>query len=209
MNYKAIETIHSGFRFRSRLEARWAIFFETLGVDYRYEPEGFELEDGIRYLPDFYLPQKLHWIEIKPELPSPEEKEKAIRLCLTTKLGTTIFYGDIWTDITGINFTYLPEKLRENLLADRRTKSSDVTWISSDECMTDGDADHPPAFINIRLSFIVRQCVWGECDSCHEVGLTNKGNPLHRSQEDCNQSQGPTNHSTLIEAFTAARQARF
>lgn len=50
---KAIETIYNGYRFRSRLEARWAVFFDALGVDYEYEPEGFDLGDGIYYLPDF------------------------------------------------------------------------------------------------------------------------------------------------------------
>lgn len=52
---KPIETPYNGYRFRSRLEARWAVFFDTLGVEYEYEPEGFELGGGIRYLPDFRL----------------------------------------------------------------------------------------------------------------------------------------------------------
>lgn len=50
---KPIETHYNGYRFRSRLEARWAVFFDSLGVEYEYEPEGFELDDGTRYLPDF------------------------------------------------------------------------------------------------------------------------------------------------------------
>ena len=50
---KAIETYYNGYRFRSRLEARWAVFFDALGVDYEYEPEGFKLQDGECYLPDF------------------------------------------------------------------------------------------------------------------------------------------------------------
>lgn len=53
---KAIETEYNGYRFRSRLEARWAVFFDALGVKYQYEMEGFEFEDGTRYLPDFWLP---------------------------------------------------------------------------------------------------------------------------------------------------------
>ena len=43
---KAIETEYNGYRFRSRLEARWAVFFDAMGIKYEYEPEGFELEDG-------------------------------------------------------------------------------------------------------------------------------------------------------------------
>lgn len=64
MTIKAIETRYAGCRFRSRLEARWAVFFDALGIEWDYEPEGFELESG-RYLPDFLLPDCGTWIEVK------------------------------------------------------------------------------------------------------------------------------------------------
>lgn len=69
---KAIETRYKGYRFRSRLEARWAVFFDALGIKWEYEPEGFVSDDGGMYLPDFYLPDvylrsyKGVYIEIKP-----------------------------------------------------------------------------------------------------------------------------------------------
>jgi hypothetical protein len=65
---KAIETRYNGHRFRSRLEARWAVFFDWLEVEWEYEPEGFELNNGTKYLPDFYLPKFEGgcWVEIKP-----------------------------------------------------------------------------------------------------------------------------------------------
>ena len=52
---RAIETSYDGCRFRSRLEARWAVFFNAAGIEWQYEPEGFILEDGSWYLPDFYI----------------------------------------------------------------------------------------------------------------------------------------------------------
>ena len=55
MNLKPIETVYKGYRFRSRLEARWAVFFDACGVDWEYEPEGFDLGGGLMYLPDFLL----------------------------------------------------------------------------------------------------------------------------------------------------------
>lgn len=54
MTIKAIETSYKGYRFRSRLEARWAVFFDALGASWEYEPEGFETAAGW-YLPDFRL----------------------------------------------------------------------------------------------------------------------------------------------------------
>lgn len=64
---KAIETRYKGYRFRSRLEARWAVFFDTLGIRWEYEPEGYQLANGTYYLPDFWLPELAALIEIKPD----------------------------------------------------------------------------------------------------------------------------------------------
>lgn len=55
MDIKPLETTYNGYRFRSRLEARWAVFFDALGVKYEYEPEGYKLPDGSCYLPDFLI----------------------------------------------------------------------------------------------------------------------------------------------------------
>lgn len=52
---RAIETTYAGCRFRSRLEARWAVVFDHLGIRWQYEPEGLDI-DGVQYLPDFLLP---------------------------------------------------------------------------------------------------------------------------------------------------------
>ena len=52
-NIRAIETVYNGYKFRSRLEAKWAVFFDAVGIKYQYEIEGYEMDD-IRYLPDFY-----------------------------------------------------------------------------------------------------------------------------------------------------------
>ena len=78
MDIRPIETIYKGYRFRSRLEARWAVFFDTAGIEYQYEPEGYVLPDGSMYLPDFYLPnvggrahnmdKKGLYVEVKGEL---------------------------------------------------------------------------------------------------------------------------------------------
>ena len=54
---KAIETRYAGHRFRSRLEARWAVFFDTLGVSWQYEHEGYQTSAGW-YLPDFRISPK-------------------------------------------------------------------------------------------------------------------------------------------------------
>ena len=62
---KVIETKYKGYLFRSRLEARWAVFFDACGIRWEYEPEGIILSDGSWYLPDFYLPDFYCYFEVK------------------------------------------------------------------------------------------------------------------------------------------------
>ena len=117
MDIKPIETIYNGYRFRSRLEARWAVFFDEAGIEYEYEPEGFVLEDGIRYLPDFFLPQLKAYVEIKrknlneDELADAEykcswlqvlQKDCVVLLCNgdPVDMDITAFY-DYWNEMLG------------------------------------------------------------------------------------------------------------
>ena len=65
---KPIETRYHGYRFRSRLEARWAVFFDELRIPWEYELEGFDVGNGLQYLPDFFLPDYDLFVEIKPSL---------------------------------------------------------------------------------------------------------------------------------------------
>jgi hypothetical protein len=81
---KAISTMYKGYNFRSRLEARWAVYFDSIGLMWDYESEGYELENGSWYLPDFYIPE-FGWIEIKHGKPSVEEIKKAKLLSKSNK----------------------------------------------------------------------------------------------------------------------------
>lgn len=63
---KAIETEYSGVLFRSRLEARWAILFDAMELQWYYEPDCFELKSGKKYTPDFYISEYEVYVEIKP-----------------------------------------------------------------------------------------------------------------------------------------------
>jgi hypothetical protein len=105
---KAIETIYNGNKFRSRLEARWAVFFSNLNIDYLYELEGFDL-NGDWYLPEFFIPSWNCWIEIKPDKPVLYDTENKIniekreyRLCQLlakeSKKAVLLIGGDPWID---------------------------------------------------------------------------------------------------------------
>ena len=51
---QAIPTSYRGYRFRSRLEARWAVFYDLIGVQWSYEADPISV-GGEPYLPDFII----------------------------------------------------------------------------------------------------------------------------------------------------------
>jgi hypothetical protein len=105
---KAIETKYKGYRFRSRLEARWAVFFDALKLAWDYEPEGYELptkkwmtddpkDPGIevvhRYLPDFYIRDCEMFVEIKGSTPTPDEFGKCSELAQQSGKAVLVCWG--------------------------------------------------------------------------------------------------------------------
>ncbi len=130
----AKETVYSGTQFRSRIEARWAVFFDALEVEWVYELQHYDfgvkyhwedwefkeyldeelsdcwdyedrdevIRDAYRerysrrmYLPDFWLPDFEHWVEIKGKEPTWEEQTKARQLVRKTSMPITILWGNI------------------------------------------------------------------------------------------------------------------
>tara|TARA_R100001443_G_scaffold65698_2_gene74923 strand:- start:920 stop:1465 length:546 start_codon:yes stop_codon:yes gene_type:complete len=74
---KSIETYYKGYLCRSRTEARWLVAFDKAGIQYEYEPEGFDLALVGKYLPDFYLPQVDMYAEVKGKKFTLKELKKA------------------------------------------------------------------------------------------------------------------------------------
>lgn len=96
---KPIETRYNGYRFRSRLEARWAVFFDTCGLKWEYEHEGFDLDALGWYLPDFMMlhnPGRGPIVEIKPTEPTLEEQEKLSTACAFARNGAGAYGALIW-----------------------------------------------------------------------------------------------------------------
>lgn len=96
---QVIPTFYRGIIYRSRTEARWAAFFDTLGINVEYEPEGFVL-DGTPYLPDFYVREWDYFVEIKGADPTPEEQEKCRRLATESGKFVIIMVGPPGSGIT-------------------------------------------------------------------------------------------------------------
>lgn len=176
---KAIETEYNGYRFRSRLEARWAVFFDALGIRYEYEPEGFELSDGTLYLPDFYLPDSKSWFEVKGEM----DPDSAHKIDLFIKEGNymTIGYPDF--EFNSMNYWW-PEGPFDFV-------GSESSWLC--ECNHCGKK----YFIGNVGSWACPCC--GAYDGDGHFSILGEGDPKHLYY----------NSGEFERAINAAKRARF
>ena len=211
MEIKPIETIYNGYRFRSRLEARWAVFFDAAGIEYQYEPEGFEVNfDGkiYRYLPDFYLPQFDKYVEVKPNMEKLLEDGEKLSVMIDWTLSPIsrglIILGQI--PYYEINRYELPcfNYLEWNYSVEHRAVSfvlyNNCEWVLWEYCSF-GHVD-APYFPEIPQCYSKNLYSFDTPYKTHDV----KGKSLifelsGFTIEDTNRK--------LISAFTKARQARF
>ena len=193
-----IETEWNGYRFRSRLEARWAVFFDTLGIPYEYEVQGYRI-DGVSYLPDFWLPKQDCWFEVKPEYPGDAYRQMLKRLAmLSGKCVVIATQGDFRPVHTAFDpecgpyGPFLGAKLATLLNAYPEDFEGD--FDSWDECLmcSPDEPNAPPFFAPFYAPF--RLPIWGE-----------HNRRFHPNTE--HHASGDTPH--LREAYRAARQARF
>lgn len=129
---KAIETHYNGYIFRSRLEARWAVFLDSLNIKWEYEHEGFNL-DGIWYLPDFWLPTFNNecFLEVKPIALNKIELEKAKRLVFISHKPIILAIGSpnyksyevlMWDNCNGIEGVYSIQGLIKCFKAEKENR---------------------------------------------------------------------------------------
>lgn len=218
MKNNAIETEYKGYRFRSRTEARWAVFFDTLGIRWEYELQGYRV--GVRqvkYLPDFYMPEWDKFVEIKAlkniEL---SEVEKAGLLVQYEGKPVLMLLGQPW-----------PGEYATRLIIpcnDPATKAPyTAVFIPPDKTRQFGFAPHSnrvyihypemnPPYICLNLDLVV--------DSKHLLMLMTEDN-ISYLKDDMEKGiysiEGPMSttrdllqvDTILHRAYIAARQARF
>lgn len=177
----AIETLYDGYRFRSRLEARWAVFFNALKMKYIYEPEGFRFSDGTMYLPDFFLPETKTFFEVKGILDE-LDLHKVNLLALESRKPVVIGKSDFHFQCT--------DAWAEDLF--EITGESD-SWLA--KCHVCGK----PYFLGSNGSYYCRSCGAYDGDGHFSVLLDGDGDPW-RTIRGKNEAQ---------KAIELAKQARF
>jgi hypothetical protein len=188
---QAITTRYRGYRFRSRLEARWAVFYDALDIPFQYEPEGFDLGDGVLYLPDFWLPVQDCWIEIKPGHPTEDERDKAQRLAIQSGKFVFIFRGDVWP----ITMTQATDVIEPDI-------RNGALYFAPD-----GDRDGMMAWGHCPQC---KHFVIGHCGASHAVSYREATDRLVPYSDCAGRFDLEAWHSpALAKAYLAARSARF
>ena len=108
----AIPTEYQYTLFRSRMEARWAVFFDRLNIRFEYEWQPYKTSCGA-YLPDFYIPLLGAFIELKPAPPDIVQETKIAELSLGTddhpviseffEIGSWCLVGDPLSSLTSVS----------------------------------------------------------------------------------------------------------
>jgi hypothetical protein len=150
-------TVYKGVCFRSRLEARWAVFFDLLGWPWQYEP----LQLG-RYLPDFALLfHRPVFVEVKPARRFAELHPHTARVQASTYIGEFLLVGGrLWTprDLAreGGWDTIHIGLLHENLSGLDPALATSYTWAPAPfiECLRCGR----PSFCHSIQNFYCRVC---------------------------------------------------
>lgn len=100
-------TAYGNTLFRSRLEARWAVFldFTENVLNWEYEPKTFKLSNGWTYTPDFRVKlfqldrqPKTIYLEVKPTRVTPSYEEVLDRFVAVHRIVLVIAAGDFYSD---------------------------------------------------------------------------------------------------------------
>lgn len=221
-----IETFYAGCRFRSRREARWAVFFDHLGIRWEYEPQGYKFEDGTAYLPDFLIhpgTESAFWFEVKGVHPSEAELAKAQHLATGTGRLVYVYFAGLEPPGPGLTAAiggdwaaFMPTTFR-------------LTWDNREGWLPI-EPDVPSWQVNLTpTSYALRPATdrfpatrprsghlwWTDCARCGRIVIKLHGQqgwcPSIGEHEDPGELYPSFRHETprLLAAYRAARSARY
>jgi len=201
---RAIQTRYAGCHFRSRLEARWAVFFDHLGVGWEYEPEGLETSVG-RYLPDFRITvpddSYPYWFEVKPPNAGRDDRHRV--LCVESATPTIVARGmpRSYADQLQGSASALTALLWGDRLDGARIPAGDTQ-----------PETYPAAFVGVQHGPSLGECrMWDAIHKARTFVCSDYGD-THVALYGADQGhhhRPPVSSPDVDRAYAAARSARF
>lgn len=136
---QSIPTTYAGCTYRSRTEARWAVWFDAVGLRFQYEAEGFSIRSGY-YLPDFWIADWNMFFEVKGAEPTEEECRKCAELSELAECDVLLAIGAPEERFQLIWFVRGDEQLARFVIARDKFSAAGFWLVGSDEF---GDVARP------------------------------------------------------------------
>jgi hypothetical protein len=153
---------YKGIRFRSRLEVKYAKFFDAHCITWAYEPEGFKIL-GVCYLPDFYLPEIKTIIEVKGVLDDGDVRKLSALVPAAAKHGVMTILAEPGEPVRFRLCHPTPEMEAQ---AQTDPDSAEVCgWIFKPECDINDDAALVRCATCERWYFVDSSMSW-QCTAC-------------------------------------------
>jgi len=86
--------IYGNIKFNSLIEAKWAVFFDTLNLKWEYHKQEFKFSHGKSITPDFYI-EGIGWFEVRTKTSDHEIYTLCRGLAVRTQEFVFIANGDV------------------------------------------------------------------------------------------------------------------
>jgi hypothetical protein len=136
MRPRSKRTLYREVLYRSRIEARWAVFYDTLGIKHKYEPFWAEVDSRrgcINYKPDFEIvvpdDNQSYYVEIKDSVPSQEAITKACGWA--RDLGDVVIFFELRPPKPVSESAWLFEWAK---ISDQVSRHTNIWWCECPKC---------------------------------------------------------------------------
>ena len=204
-----IPTIYKHTQFNSRLDARWAVFFEKIGFQWNYLISSTGANQAPAYSPKFWLADQQVFADVRFQEPPLNLRKRMARYARSNAL---------WV-IVGSPSIRFEDNLLESEYIVHRFQFPDE--VEDQETFVTAQVNQPT---HVRITYDPDIPDWSEevfavCSGCGKtVGLQERDLfyserlALFTSSEAdfcCNEAAGIANHKRLLSAYKAAMIERF
>lgn len=133
-------TQYRGVPMRSKLEVRWAQFFDLHKINWCYEPGRYTFTDGYQYVPDFLLPDTNQFFEVKGVM-TQIDLHKIEQLVLKTKQQVVIGYSNGLFEMCFIRGDRVVQTAEACVIKCLQCNKTQFATVLQCECAYCGDED--------------------------------------------------------------------
>lgn len=204
-----IPTVYKHTKFASRLDARWAVFFEKIGFQWHYLLSSTEANPAAAYSPKFWLADQQVYVDVRFQEPPQNLRKRMARYARNHALWVIIGNPTLQCEETILESEYIVHRFQFSDELEDQQPSITVK------------VNQP---VGVQIIHTPELPGWSEevfaiCSGCGKTaGLLNSeilylDHSMLAANEEysfcCSPAAGSANHKRLLSAFNAATNERF